>query len=71
MKPIIITLLYLTFGGEIRMESFEINTTCSSWFHTNVAQIENQKKTLFSGRTYHVYKKKRVIGYICADNPPQ
>ena len=71
MKPIIITLLYLTFGNEIKMETFEINTTCSSWFYTNVAQIENKKKTLFSGRTYHVYKDKKVIGYICADKPPQ
>ena len=71
MKPIIITLLYLTFGGDIKMETFEINTTCSSWFHTNVAQIENKKTTLFSNRTYHVYKDKKVIGYICADHPPQ
>ena len=47
MKPIIITLLYLTFGGDIKMETFEINTTCSSWFSTNVAQIENKKTTLF------------------------
>ena len=71
MKPIIITLMYLTFGGDIKMETFEIHTTCSSWFHTNVVQIENKKTTLFSNRTYHVYKDKRVIGYICADHPPQ
>jgi len=71
MKPIIITLLYLTFGGDIKMETFEIHTTCSSWFHTNVAQIENKKTTLFQSRTYHVYKGKKVIGYICADEPPQ
>ena len=71
MKPIIITLLYLTFGNEIKMETFEINTTCDSWFHTNVAQIENKKTTLFQNRTYHVYKNKKVIGYVCGDNPPQ
>ena len=71
MKPIIITLLYLTFGGDIKMETFEIHTTCSSWFHTNVAQKENKKTTLFQNRTYHVYKGKKVIGYICGDEPPQ
>ena len=71
MKPIIITLLYLTFGGEIKMESFEIHTTCSSWFHTNVAQIENKKTTLFSSRTYHMYKNKKVIGYICGGEEPR
>ena len=63
--------MYLTFGGDIKMETFEIHTTCSSWFHTNVAQIENKKTTLFQSRTYHVYKGKKVIGYICADEPPQ
>ena len=71
MKPIIITLLYLTFGGDIKMETFEIHTTCSSWFHTNVAQIENKKTTLFGNRTYHVYKDKRVIGCICEGHEPQ
>ena len=71
MKPIIITLLYLTFGGDIKMETFEINTTCSSWFSTNVAQIENKKITLFRSRTYHVYKDKRVIGYVCGGHEPQ
>ena len=29
MKPIIITLLYLTFGGEIKQDTFEINVSCS------------------------------------------
>ena len=32
MKPIMITLLYLTFGGDIKMDTFEIHTSCSSWF---------------------------------------
>ena len=56
--------MYLTFGGDIKLDTFEINTPCSSWFHTNVAQIENKKRTLFSGHVYHVYKDKKVIGYI-------
>ena len=71
MKPIIITLLYLTFGGEIKQETFEINSSCSSWFHHNVKVEENKKRTLFSNHVYHKYKGKKVIGYICADNPPQ
>ena len=71
MKPIMITLMYLTFGGEIKQETFEINCSCSSWFHINVKVEENKKRTLFSNHVYHKYKGKKVIGYICADNPPQ
>tara|TARA_E500000318_G_scaffold105209_1_gene111881 strand:+ start:74 stop:289 length:216 start_codon:yes stop_codon:yes gene_type:complete len=70
MKPIMITLMYLTFGGDIKLDTFEINTSCSSWFHTNVAQIENKKRTLFSGHVYHVYKDKKVIGFICDGKEP-
>ena len=49
MKPVIITLLYLTFGGDIKQQSFEIPSgeSCSSWFNNNVAVIENRKKKLF------------------------
>ena len=80
MKPIMITLMYLTFGGDIKLDRFEINTTCSSWFdskiirerfHTNVAQIENKKRTLFSNHTYFVYKDKKVVGYICGGEEPR
>ena len=71
MKPIIITLLYLTFGGEIKQETFEINSSCSSWFHVNVKVEENKKRTLFSNHVYHEYKGKKVIGYICAGEEPQ
>jgi len=71
MKPIMITLMYLTFGGEIKLDTFEINSSCSSWFHHNVKVVENKKTTLFSNREYHLYQGKKVIGYICADNPPQ
>ena len=73
MKPVIITLLYLTFGGDIKQQSFEIPSgeSCSSWFNNNVAVIENRKKKLFSNHVYHEYDGKKVIGYICGDDPPQ
>ena len=71
MKPIMITLLYLTFGGEIKTDTFEINTECSSWFHYNVKVHEKKKKTFMSNHYYHTYKGKKVIGYICGDEPPQ
>ena len=71
MKPIMITLLYLTFGGDIKMDTFEIQEDCSGWFHQNVKVVENKKKTLFSSHEYHLYNGKKVIGYICGDNSPQ
>ena len=66
-----ITLLYLTFGGDIKMDTFEIYTDCSGWVHQNVNVLENRKRTLFSNHVYHEYKGKKVIGYICGDEPPQ
>ena len=30
MKPIMITLMYLTFGGEIKLDTFEIFTNSSA-----------------------------------------
>ena len=71
MKPIMITLMYLTFGGDIKLNTFEIHTSCSSWFHTNVAVHEKKKKTFMSNHYYHTYKGKKVIGYICGDESPQ
>tara|TARA_R110000822_G_scaffold13544_3_gene48072 strand:+ start:2151 stop:2366 length:216 start_codon:yes stop_codon:yes gene_type:complete len=71
MKPIIITLMYLTFGGDIKLDRFEINESCSSWFYSNVKTEENKKRKLFSSLGYHVYKGKRVVGYICAGEEPQ
>jgi len=71
MKPIMITLMYLTFGGDIKLDRFEINESCSSWFHHNVKVIENKKTTLFSSREYHLYKDKKVIGYICGGEEPR
>ena len=46
MKPIMITLLYLTFGGDIKLDTFEIHQECSSWFHSNITTVEKKKKTL-------------------------
>ena len=71
MKPIMITLMYLTFGGDIKLDTFEIHTSCSNWFNTNVKIVENKKRKLLSSLEYHVYNDKRVIGYVCGDNPPQ
>ena len=55
--------MYLTFGGDIKLDSFEINSSCSSWFHTNVKIEENKRRTLFSNHVYHLYEGKKVIGY--------
>ena len=56
-----ITLMYLTFGGDIKLDTFEIQTECSSWFHHNVKVIEKKKRKLFSSHEYHLYKDKQVI----------
>ena len=66
-----ITLLYLTFGGDIKLETFEINDSCSSWFHSNIITVEKKKKTFMSNHYYHTYKGKKVIGYICGGDEPQ
>ena len=71
MNPIIITLLYLTTFGEIKQESFEIQQSCSAWFHTNVRVHEQKKRKLFSNHVYHEYNGKQVIGYYCSDKEPQ
>ena len=71
MKPIIITLMYLTFGGDIKLDTFEIFTSCSSWFNTNVAVHEKKKKTLLSNHYYYKYQDKKVIGYICGGKEPR
>ena len=65
MKPIMITLMYLTFGGDIKLDTFEIQGTCHAWFKSNVVVHEKKKKTFMSNHYYHIYKKKRVVGYIC------
>ena len=71
-KIVIITLLFLTWNGEIQQQSFEIPSkeSCESWFHHNV-RVTEQKKTFWSGHYYHDYKGKKVIGYICDGKEPQ
>ena len=71
MKPIIITLLYLTTFGDLKLHTFEIQDSCSSWFHSNITTVEKKKKTFMSNHYYHTYKGKKVIGYICGGEEPQ
>ena len=71
MKPIMITLLYLTFGGDIKLDTFEIQDTFSSWFHNNETEHERKQRKLFSNHVYHEYEGKQVIGYICGGDEPQ
>ena len=66
-----ITLMYLTFGGDIKLDTFEIQNSCSSWFHSNVTSVEKQKKTFMSNHYYHMYEGKRVIGYVCGGEEPK
>ncbi len=66
-----ITLLYLTFGGDIKLDTFEIQASCSSWFYSNITTVEKKKKTFMSNHYYHTYKGKKVIGYICGGDEPQ
>ena len=72
-KIVIITLLFLTWNGEIKQQSFEIPSkeSCESWYHHNVKVHERKQRKMFSNHVYHEYKGKQVIGYICADDPPQ
>jgi len=60
-----ITLMYLTFGGDIKLDSFEVQDSCHTWWTTNVVQTEKRKKTFMSNHYYYMYNKKRVIGYMC------
>ena len=73
MKPVIITLLYLSTKGQIEQTSFEVASgeTCESWYHHNVRITERKQRKMFSNLYYHEYKGKQVVGYICGDEPPQ
>ena len=72
-KVTIITLLFLTTLGDIKMASFEVvsGETCESWYTHNVRVHERKQRKIFSNLYYHEYKGKDVIGYICSDKPPQ
>ena len=73
MKPVIITLLYLSTMGQIEQTSFEVASgeTCEAWYHHNVRITERKQRKMFSNLYYHEYKGKQVVGYICGDEPPQ
>ena len=73
MKPVIITLLYLSTLGQIEQTSFEVASgeTCESWYHQNVRITERKQRKVFSNHYYHEYKGKQVIGYICGGDEPQ
>ena len=72
-KIVIITLLFLTWDGEIKQKSFEIPSkeSCGSWFERNVKVHERKQRKVFSNHYYHTYKGKQVIGYICGGDEPQ
>ena len=72
-KVTVITLLFLTTLGDIKMESFEIvsGDSCESWYTHNVKVGERKKRKVFSNHYYHKYQDKDVIGYICSDDVPQ
>ena len=72
-KIVIITLLFLTWDGEIKQQSFEIPSkeSCGSWFERNVKVHERKQGKVFSNHYYHTYEGKQVIGYVCGDDPPQ
>ena len=70
MKPIMITLLYLTTMGDIKMDRFEIHMSCDSWVHYNVKVHERKQRKIFSNHYYHTYKGKQVVGYICDGEEP-
>ena len=69
MKPIIISLMFLV-EGEIKLDTFEIHQNCSGRFNSNVRVEQNHRKKLFSSIEYHIYKDKKVVGYVCAGNEP-
>ena len=71
MKPIIITLLYLTTFGEIKLDRFEIFESFSALYDRNVKVEQRKQRKVFSNHYYHSYKGKQVIGYICGGNEPQ
>ena len=69
MKPIIISLMFL-IEGEIKLDTFEIQKNCSDWFNSNVKIEQNHRKKLFSSIEYHIYKDKKVVGYVCQGDEP-
>ncbi len=38
--------MYLTFGGDIKLDTFEIQSDCYTWYQSNVVAHEKRKKLL-------------------------
>ena len=67
IKVTFITLFLMTNSGNIISERFEIfEKQCTSWFTENVAIEKNKRYSLTSQKHYYIYKKKKVVGYICS-----
>jgi hypothetical protein len=74
-KIVMISLLYLTFTGDVRSTKFvEIwePQNCAGWYHWEI-KSKPKKKTPLTGRTYYVYKGYgsegktiKVVGYKCS-----
>jgi hypothetical protein len=69
MKEVIISLLILVGGNKIESENITIYQDCYSWYQQNVAMTE-KRTPLFSTRSFHYYKGKRVVGFICNFKEP-
>ena len=74
-KIVMISLLYITFTGDIKSTKFvEIwePQNCAGWYHWEI-KSKPKKQTPLTGRTYYVYngygsegKTIKVIGYKCS-----
>ena len=74
-KIVMISLLYLTFTGDVKSTKFvEIwePQNCAGWYHWEI-KSKPKKQTPLTGRTYYVYngygsegKTIKVIGYKCS-----
>ena len=74
-KIVVISLLYLTFTGDIKSTKFvEIwePQNCAGWYHYEI-KSKPKKKTPLTGRTYYEYygygsegKTIKVVGYKCS-----
>ena len=74
-KIVMISLLYITFTGDIKSTKFvEIwePQNCAGWYHYEI-KSKPKKKTPLTGRTYYEYygygsegKTIKVVGYKCS-----
>ena len=74
-KIVMISLLYLTFTGDVKSTKFvEIwePQNCAGWYHWEI-KSKPKKKTPLTGRTYYVYNGYgskchtiKVVGYKCS-----